>query len=67
MDKKPQKKKYEVAENESISECLDRIEKDGYTPVRRMQQPYFQEINKNGKVETELAGQKIIFEAKLKG
>ncbi|MCD8500439.1 MAG: NETI motif-containing protein [Bacillaceae bacterium] len=66
MNKKPNKKKYEVHEGETISQCLDRISKDGYTPVRRMQQPIFQEVIKNGVAETEVIGENIVFEAKLK-
>ncbi|MGC4378547.1 NETI motif-containing protein [Fictibacillus sp. Mic-4] len=66
MDKKPKKKKFEVQDGETISECLDRMASEGYAPVRRMEEPIFQEVKRNGKTEVELYGQKIVFEGKLK-
>lgn len=66
MKKKPKKQKFEVLNGETIDQCLDRIDKEGYTPVRRMQQPIFQEVIKNGITETEVIGENIIFEGKLK-
>ncbi len=66
MDKsKPKKKKFEVLENESISDCLDRMKKEGYMPVRRMEEPVFQEKTQNGKKDVEYLRQKVIFEGKL--
>lgn len=66
MDKnKPKKKKFEVLENESISDCLDRMQKEGYMPVRRMEEPVFQEKTQNGKKDVEYLRQKVIFEGKL--
>ena len=59
MNKK--KKIYEVEGNESINDCLERIKKDGYVPVKRTEKPIFQEKNENGQVSYELAGRKIIF------
>ena len=44
MNKK--KKIYEVEENESINDCLERIKKDGYVPIKRTEKPIFQEINR---------------------
>jgi len=65
MSKDTKKKKmYEVGENESIDECLNRMKKEGYAPVRRMEKPIFKEVEKNGTVEYEPAGRKIIFEAR---
>jgi hypothetical protein len=58
------KKKFEVLENESINECLDRMKSEGYTPVRRMEEPIFKEIVQNGTTEIEPVGRKIIFEGK---
>lgn len=65
MSTKPKKLKFEVQENESISDCLDRIKGEGYTPVRRMEEPIFKEVNENGKIKQEYYRQKIIFEGRL--
>ncbi|MGP4080087.1 NETI motif-containing protein [Pseudalkalibacillus sp. R45] len=66
MDKKkPKKKKFEVLENESITSCLDRMKEEGYMPVRRMEEPVFQESSQNGKKEVEVLRQRVIFEGKL--
>lgn len=64
MDKKPKKKKFEVMENESLSDCLDRMDEEGYMPVRRTEEPVF--IERKGAKEPELYGRKIVFEGKLK-
>lgn len=32
MTKQPNKKKFEVLENETITDCLARMEQEGYTP-----------------------------------
>ncbi|ENH96759.1 hypothetical protein J416_09114 [Gracilibacillus halophilus YIM-C55.5] len=53
--------KFEVAEDETIDACLKRIEAKGYRPIRRMEQPIFQENGEN----IEPIGQKIIFDAVL--
>lgn len=63
--KKPNKKKlYEVNENETISDCLDRMSKEGYSPTRRIEKPIFKEVLKNGEMDYEPAGRQIVFEAK---
>ncbi|MBB6450847.1 hypothetical protein HNR44_002837 [Geomicrobium halophilum] len=54
--------KYEVANNESIADCLERIERDGYQPVRRLEKPVFKE----GDSDVEFVGQRIEFEVKKK-
>ncbi|KQL32804.1 hypothetical protein AN960_22795 [Bacillus sp. FJAT-25509] len=59
------KKKFEVFENETINECLERMEREGYTPVKRMEVPIFSEQMVNGKVEIEPTGRKIVFEGRL--
>ncbi|MGB7999946.1 MAG: NETI motif-containing protein [Anaerobacillus sp.] len=64
MEKKPKKKKFEVQENESLSDCLKRMDNEGYMPVRRREEPVFKESS--GSKQPELCGQKIIFEGKLK-
>ena len=55
---------YEVLENETINDCLNRIQKDGYLPIRRIEKPIFQEIKEGDNVKYEPAGRQIIFEAK---
>ncbi|WP_174733553.1 NETI motif-containing protein [Mesobacillus harenae] len=61
-----QKRKFEVLEGETISECLDRMDKEGYTPVRRIEKPIFKEVAKGKETEYEPAGRQIFFEAKVK-
>ncbi|ETI70673.1 NETI motif-containing protein [Neobacillus vireti] len=63
MSKK--KKQFEVAENESIEDCLNRMKQEGYLPVRRTERPIFQEIKKGGETIYEPVGRQIVFEAKL--
>ncbi|MFT8319591.1 MAG: NETI motif-containing protein [Bacillus sp. (in: firmicutes)] len=58
-----QKMKFEVKENETIGECLDRIKLEGYTPIKRIEKPIFKEEVKNGSASYEPIAQKIIFEA----
>lgn len=65
MTSKPNKKKFEVAENETISDCLDRMNEEGYSPVRRMEEPIFKEIKGEKGTEIVPSGRKIIFEGKL--
>lgn len=64
--KPSKKKKFEVQENESIHGCLERMNKEGYMPVRRVEEPIFQEVKREGKVEIEPCGRKIVFEGVLK-
>ncbi|MBM7646603.1 hypothetical protein JOD45_002834 [Scopulibacillus daqui] len=59
--KKPKKKKFVVGINDSIHECLQSMEKEGYIPVRRIEKPVFKE-GKNG---PEIAGRSIVFEGRL--
>ncbi|RDI36682.1 NETI motif-containing protein [Falsibacillus pallidus] len=59
------KKVFEVQETETIGDCLDRMKKEGYMPVRRMEKPVFKEVKENGQVNYVPAGQKIVFEGKL--
>ncbi|MDM5155486.1 NETI motif-containing protein [Bacillus sp. DX1.1] len=66
MTKQPNKKKFEVLHNETITECIERMEKEGYAPSRRMEEPIFHEVKKDGKMIVEPCGRKIIFEGKLK-
>lgn len=54
-------KKFEVQDNETIQECLERIKAEGYTPIRRTEQPVFYET-KDGTIE--VLKQQIIFDCK---
>ena len=64
MGKKSKKVLYELQENETIASCLDRMKKDGYMPVRRMEKPIFEENEINGKKEYVPVKQQIVFEGK---
>lgn len=64
MDMKPSKKKFSVEAGETISDCLDRMANEGYTPVRRMEEPVFHEVKRNGRMEPEVKEQRIVFEGK---
>lgn len=66
MTKQPNKKKFEVLESETITDCLARMEQEGYAPSRRMEEPIFHEVKKDGKTVVEPCGRKIVFEGKLK-
>ncbi|AZB41458.1 NETI motif-containing protein [Bacillus sp. FJAT-42376] len=65
MKDKPNKKKFELGENESIADVLDRMKEEGYSPVRRIEEPIFQEVKENGKTEIIPVGRSIVFEGKL--
>lgn len=58
------KKQFEVLENETIADCLARMEKEGFQPVRRIEKPVFREVKKNGRKEYEPATRKIVFEGR---
>ena len=64
MKKDNQKKIYEVQDHETISQCLERIQKEGYMPIRRTEKPIFQEKMDNDQVLYEPAGRQIIFEVR---
>lgn len=64
MSKDKKKRMYEVGENEAIDECLNRMKKEGFAPVRRMEKPIFKEVKKGGSIDYEPAGRQIIFEAR---
>ncbi|ARQ07694.1 NETI motif-containing protein [Macrococcoides canis] len=53
--------KFEVQDNETITECLERMKAAGYTPVKRFQKPIFRE---NDKGEIEVFKEQIIFTGK---
>ncbi|MBQ0140618.1 MAG: NETI motif-containing protein [Kurthia sp.] len=45
---------YEVQENETISACLERMQKDGYMPAGRKEEPLFEMQNGEPKVIRQL-------------
>lgn len=45
---------YEVQEKETISECLERMQKDGYMPAGRKEEPLFEMQNGEPKVVRQL-------------
>jgi hypothetical protein len=63
--KKNAKRKFEVGDNETIDQCLERMRDEGYTPVRRIEEPVFQEVKREGQIEIEPCGRKIIFEGQM--
>ena len=58
----PRKKQFEVLENESIDDCLNRIKEEGYMPIRRIEKPIFIEIKQGPEVTYEPTGRHIVFE-----
>ncbi|WP_347861457.1 NETI motif-containing protein [Salimicrobium sp. PL1-032A] len=54
------KKRFEVESGETIDECLDRIKNEGFMPVRRTEEPVFQEVDG----EMEPVDRRIVFETK---
>lgn len=57
------KKRFEVEEGASIDEVLAQMKEEGYRPVRRVEEPIFQETKENGEKKMEPVGRKIIFDA----
>ncbi len=57
--------KFEVEEGETIDACLERMKEAGYYPVRRMEEPIFEEQIKDGKAHYVPIKRKIVFEGKL--
>lgn len=64
--KKKKKERFVVEEGETIDDCLSRMEKLGYTPIRRMEEPVLKEVKVDGKIEIEVAYQRIVFEGILR-
>ena len=62
---KPKKQRFELMENETIDACLDRMKKEGYFPVKRVEKPIFKEVIIDGKTEYEPVSRQIIFEGQL--
>jgi hypothetical protein len=61
MSKK--KMQFEVQDNESIDDCLERMKKLGYLPIRRTEKPIFQEVVNGKEISYEPVGRQIVFEA----
>ncbi|WP_226584365.1 NETI motif-containing protein [Halobacillus litoralis] len=60
---KKNKKRFEVGEKETIDQCLDRMKKEGYMPIRRAEEPVFREEVRNGEKVMEPVGKTIVFHA----
>lgn len=58
-----QKKRFIVEDGDSIDSVLDTMKEEGYMPIRRVEEPIFQERVENGKKKVEPIGSKIIFDA----
>lgn len=58
------KMQFEVQENESIGDCIERMKKLGFSPIRRIEKPIFHEVISEGQTSYEPVSRKIIFEAK---
>ncbi|MCZ0704309.1 hypothetical protein J2T56_002658 [Natronobacillus azotifigens] len=54
-----------MEEKETIDECLERIKKAGYLPVRRTEKPIFQTTEKTGVNHVEPIAKQIIFDTVL--
>jgi hypothetical protein len=62
---KKSKQKFAVEDGETISQCLDRMSEEGYSPRRRIEEPIFHEVFIGGKLEKVVKKQKIVFEGRL--
>ncbi|MBM7553398.1 hypothetical protein JOC33_002305 [Thalassobacillus pellis] len=60
---KNKKMRFEVQEGETIEQCLARMKKEGYTPVRRTEEPIFKEVIRNGEKDYEVIDSHIVFHA----
>ena len=62
---KPKKQRFELQDNESISECLERMKREGYFPIKRTEKPIFKEVKDGGQTNYIPVARQIIFEGKL--
>ena len=62
---KPKKQRFELRDNETIDACLDRMKREGYFPVKRVEKPIFKEVISGGNTEYVPVSRQIIFEGKL--
>lgn len=58
MTAKPKKKKFYVEDNMTIDQVLSQMAEEGYSPVRRMEEPIFQEKKENGSIQIIPIGKK---------
>jgi hypothetical protein len=63
MSKK--KMQFEVQENETIEQCLQRMKQQGYSPVKRIEKPIFHEVKNGDETYYEPIGRQIVFEGQL--
>lgn len=56
---------FEVQENETIEQCLNRMKQQGFAPIRRIEKPIFQEVKNGSGTIYEPVGRQIVFEGKL--
>lgn len=61
------KRRFKVEEHETVDECLLRMKKEGYRPVRRIEKPLFTAEKVKGKLEYKPISQEIIFDAIKEG
>ncbi|GEL08576.1 NETI motif-containing protein [Salisediminibacterium halotolerans] len=66
MGKKKTKQTFKVGRDETVDDCLNRMKSEGFVPVRRMEEPVWEEVDSEGGKQTEIAYQQIIFEGKPK-
>lgn len=59
------KQRFTVLDNETIEQCIERMKQDGYTPIRRIEEPIFHEVEQNGEIIVEPCGRSIIFDGML--
>ncbi|WP_153464320.1 NETI motif-containing protein [Sediminibacillus terrae] len=57
------KRRFELLEGETIDQCLDRIAKEGFTPIKRTEEPIFEEVNEKGETSYQPVDRTVIFEA----
>lgn len=57
------KKRFTVNEGESIDQVLAQMKEEGYQPVRRVEEPIFQERIEDGEKKVDPVGRQIIFDA----
>lgn len=62
---KPKKQRFELQDNESISECLERMKREGYFPIKRTEKPIFKEVKDGSQTDYIPVARQIIFEGKL--
>lgn len=65
LEKKKKKVRFELKENETVDECLERMKNEGYEPIGKIEKPIFEEIRQDGQVSYKPIKQQIIFEGKL--